>query len=303
MASSPLTLTHSQSESDSQGETEKLYPVHRADCHCHTTYSDGSLSVIDLLNLAKEKQLDGLSITDHDTIDAYETAIPYAQSLGIPLVSGIEISAELRKTSTHVLGYAFDLRNNELKAFCQRLQNDRENRNHKILERLTAIKMPITMEEIRTKFGEGSIGRPHIAKLMVAKGYAKSMKQAFARYLGDKGRCHVSGFQVDVEQAIELIRRAGGFAVLAHPHYIRPTKLIDELTAMPFDGIEAYHGHLSLKQVQPWIDIAKKKEWIVTGGSDFHGQKKSFHPLGCAWTPEENFKLFAKRYSENIIQN
>ncbi len=268
----------------------------RNDCHCHTTFSDGTLSVPDLLNLAKERQLSGLSITDHDTIAAYETALPLAKDLGLTLVSGIEISTELERTSIHVLGYGFSLQSPDLIRFCQQLQQERENRNEKILERLAKIKMPITMAELRAEFGEGSIGRPHIAKLMMKKGYAKSMKQAFSRYLGDKGRCYVHGFQCDVEAAIELIQRAGGFAVLAHPHYIKPSKLIDKLIDMPFDGIEVYYGHLSLKQEQPWLDIAHKKNWLITGGSDFHGEKKTFHPLGCSWTPEETFQLFVDRF-------
>lgn len=268
----------------------------RNDCHCHTTFSDGSLSVEALLNLAKERELSGLSITDHDTIDAYETALPLAASLGLDMVSGIEISTELGRTSIHVLGYGFDLHSNDLKTFCQQLQVERENRNEKMLERLAKIKMPITMDELREKFGTGSIGRPHIANMMVSKGYAKSMKQAFARYLGDKGRCYVHGSSVEVEAAIELIQRAGGFAVLAHPHYIAPKKLIDQLLAMPFDGIEVYYGHLGEKQELPWLEIAKQKNWLATGGSDFHGAKKSFHGLGCSWTPEETYKLFKDRF-------
>lgn len=267
----------------------------RNDCHCHTTFSDGSLSVEDLLNLAKERELSGLSITDHDTIDAYESALPLAQSLGLDLVSGIEISTELNNASIHVLGYGFDLHSSDLKKFCVQLQIERENRNEKILERLHKIKKPLLMSELRETFGKGTIGRPHIAKLMVTKGYAKSMKQAFSRYLGDKGRCYVHGFHVEVEAAIELIQRAGGYAVLAHPHYI-PKKLVDPLLAMPFDGIEVYYGHLSLKQEQPWFEVAQKKNWLVTGGSDFHGAKKAFHPLGCSWTPPETFMLFKERF-------
>lgn len=273
--------------------------LRRADCHCHTTFSDGSLDVVTLLNHAKEKQLDGLSITDHDTIEAYHDALPLAKALSLPLVSGIEISTEHRRTSIHVLGYAFDLSHPDLQAFCQRLQQDRDNRNYQILERLSKLKMPIDANELTTHFGQGSIGRPHIAKLMVMKGYVKSIKQAFSRYLGDKGRCYISGYQGDVEGAIEVIHRAGGYAVLAHPHYIRPARILPELLEMPFDGIEVYYGHLSLKQEQPWIEIAKKKNWLMTGGSDFHGEKKAFHTLGCSWTPEETFQLFTKRFAEN----
>jgi len=268
----------------------------RADCHCHTTFSDGSLSVTALLDLAKERGLYGLSITDHDTIEAYETALDYAKRLEIKLISGIEISTEHRRTPIHVLGYAFDLKNQDLQDFCKRLQQDRANRNQEILARLTKMKMPITLEEIKTIFPLSTIGRPHIAHLMVTKGYVKTLKQAFDRFLGDKKRAYVAGFQVAVEVAIELIQRAGGIAVLAHPSYIQPARILPELLAMPFDGIEAYYGQLTLKQVAPWLEIAKKKNWLVTGGSDFHGQKKAYQSLGCAFTPEENFKLLEKRF-------
>ncbi|MBS0290849.1 MAG: PHP domain-containing protein [Proteobacteria bacterium] len=273
--------------------------LYRADCHCHTTFSDGSLNVHALLDLAKEKNLQGLSITDHDTIDAYASAIPYAKSLGITLVSGIEISTELERTPIHVLGYAFNLQYPGLKTFCQQLQQEREKRNEKILERLAKFKMPISLQELRATFGNGTIGRPHIAKMMVTKGYVKSMKQAFARYLGDKGRCYVGGYQVEVQTAIELIQQAGGYAVLAHPHYIQAKKHLSKLLTMPFDGIEAYYGHLGIKQVQPWLDIAMQKNWLITGGSDFHGEKKLFHSLGCSWTPQDSFKLLIERYNNH----
>lgn len=274
-------------------------PFFRADCHCHTTHSDGTLDTKALLDHAKESQLQGLSITDHDTIDAYDEALAYAKHLNIQLISGIEISAEHRHISVHVLGYAFDLNNPELISFCQRLQQDRESRNQKILERLCALNMPIAMEELRARFGQITLGRPHIAKVMVAKGYVNSMQSAFSRFLGEKARCYVSGFQVDVPEAIQLIQSAGGFAVLAHPHYLQPQRILRELELMPFDGIEAYYGHLSLKQEQPWLELAKKKNWLVTGGSDFHGEKKSFQRLGCAWTPESIFEIFTQRFASH----
>ncbi len=270
----------------------------KADCHCHTLFSDGSLNPVALLDLAKEQQLSGLSITDHDTIGAYDTALPYAKTLGITLVSGIEISAEHQRTSIHVLGYAFDLNNPDLQDFCLRLQADREQRNQKILEKLAALKMPITIDELKAKFPHGTLGRPHIAKMMIAKGFVRTAKQAFDRYLGNKSRCYVSGLQVEVEVAIELVQRAGGFAVLAHPHYL-PKHVATQMLTKSFDGVEGHYGHLSLKQEQPWLDIAKEKSWLITGGSDFHGEKKSFHALGCSFTPSETFARFVERFTSH----
>jgi predicted metal-dependent phosphoesterase TrpH len=271
-----------------------MQALSKADCHCHTVFSDGTLSPQALLDLAQEKQLTGLSITDHDTVDAYPIAIPYAASLGIMLVPGIEISAHYQNISIHVLGYAFNLANQALHAFCKRLQVQREDRNHKILAKLANINMPVTMDEIQERFPGGTIGRPHIAKLMVEKGYVKTMQKAFQRFLGEKQRCYVGGMTITVPEAIDVIHQAGGFAVLAHPHGLKP-KILNALCEMPFDGLEVYYGHLSLKQEQPILSIAVRKNWLITGGSDFHGEKKSFHGLGCSFTPAETFDQFVRR--------
>lgn len=271
----------------------------RADCHCHTVFSDGTQSPVALLDLAKKQSLSGLSITDHDTVQAYETALPYAKSIGIEMVSGIEISAEFKNVSIHVLGYAFDLRHTDLLKFCSELQQTRVERNLEILHKLAKLDMPITLEEIQAVFPHGTIGRPHIAKTMVAKGYVKSVEKAFERYLGNNSRCYVKGALFEVEEAIELLHQAGGYAVIAHPHFIKPKSLMSALSEMPFDGIEAYYGRLSLSQEQPWIQLARKKNWFVTGGSDYHGEAKAHAVLGSAWTPEENFTLFKNRFAEH----
>lgn len=271
----------------------------KADCHCHTIFSDGVLTPVAILDLAKEKNLFGLSITDHDTIGAYPEAIPYAQQLGIELISGIEISAEHLKSSVHVLGYAFDLNNAKLNAFCQQQQLDRTARNQTILEKLDKIKLFVSMEELKIRFPQSTIGRPHIAQMLVEKGYVKSAKKAFERYLGNKGRCYVRGVQVSVEKAIELIRHAGGFAVLAHPHAVTPQRNLPSLLELSFDGIEAYYGHAHIDKVTPLLEMARKKSIFVTGGSDYHGGIKSFHSLGCAFTPLETFELFRARFNQH----
>lgn len=246
--------------------------------------------------MAKARNLTGLSITDHDTTQAYERAIPYAKTLGITLVPGIEISAEHERNSIHVLGYAFDLAHPALLSFTQRLQADREERNQAILARLAALKLVITMEELKEKFPHGTIGRPHIAKMMVNRGFVSNTRQAFDRYLGNKSCCYVGGLQIPVIEAINLIHEINGFAVLAHPYYLKPKRLLTKMLEMPFDGIEGYYGQLSPKQEEPFLAIAKEKGWFVTGGSDFHGEKKSFQNLGCSFTPPEVFARFLHRF-------
>lgn len=272
--------------------------AYRADCHCHTHFSDGAFSVPDLLALAKAADLTGLSITDHDTLEAYPTALPLAKELGISLVSGIELSAQHRNTSIHVLGYAFDLKNPGLIALCGDQQKSRHERNQAILAKLSDLKMTITMTELEETFPFRSLGRPHIAHLMVKKQYVPSMKLAFERYLGENKRCFVGGFDLSVPKAISLIQAAGGFAVLAHPYVIQKKRVINELLEMPFDGIEVYYGTMHRGREHPYLTHAQQKGWLVTGGSDFHGEHKSYPKLGTSFSPPETFALFEERFQQ-----
>ena len=270
-----------------------------ADCHCHTHCSDGALSVEALLNLAHSLGLTGLSITDHDTLDAYPTALPLAKSLGISLVSGIELSAQHRNASIHVLGYAFDLHHPALIALCEAQQNSRSERNRLIIAKLNQLKFDITLEELEAAFPFRSLGRPHMAHLLVKKGYVPSIKLAFERYLGDKKRCYVGGFDLSVPKAIDIIREAGGFAVLAHPYVIKQRRILNELLEMPFDGIEVYYGTMHRGREQPFLAHANAQQWIVTGGSDFHGEHKSYPKLGTSFAPPETFSCFEKQFMKH----
>lgn len=270
-----------------------------ADCHCHTHFSDGAFSVRDLLARARWRDLIGLSITDHDTLSAYETAFEHAQHYNIELIPGIEISSELNRTTIHVLGYAFDHQHPVLTQFLTELQVARDERNHKILAKLAKLDMIISMEEIKTTFPIGIIARPHIAKMMVTKGYVKDMRKAFDLYLGNKGRCYVSGCFVPLEQAISVIQQAGGFAVIAHPHRITAKKVVNALLEYPFDGIEVYYANTPLNETTRWLEIANKKNWLVTGGSDFHEDNKYGLDLGCSFTPAETWQIFKDRYATN----
>lgn len=274
----------------------------RADCHCHTDFSDGTLSPVALLDLAKSRALSGLSITDHDTLEAYETAIPYAQTLGIELIPGIELSSEHQQHSVHVLGYAFDRHSNDLQNLCVQIKQDREERNVQILAKLAKRGILLTWTMIQAEFPNRILGRPHIAHMMVKMGYAKTPQQAFDRYLSDSASCYVKGTLPSAEHVINVIHRAGGLAIIAHPHLVSPKRLINALVLLPFDGIEVYYGRRSPTQERPWIALAKRQHWIMTGGSDYHGSR-SYEQLGSAWTPEETFALFKERYSQTTCQS
>lgn len=272
----------------------------RADLHCHTTCSDGSLSPIEILHLAKQNKLSALSITDHDTIEAYSQALPAALELGIELLTGVEFSAAHQNSSIHILGYGYQLENLAIQDFCKRHTERRLNRNRGILDLLHKIGMPISEEELQSTSSssshqKGTIGRPHIAMIMVKKGYITTPQEAFKKYIGEGRPCFVQGQTFTIEETIDVIHQAKGLAVIAHPHLIKQSHLLDILFAMNFDGIECYYGNFPAQDHKRWLKIAKKKNWLVTGGSDFHGSIKPNLNLGSSWIGKNEFQTLKEK--------
>ncbi len=257
-----------------------------ADLHCHTTCSDGSISPIELIQHAKQVGLKGLSITDHDSIDAYETAIPAAHAAGIRLGSGVEFSCEFQGISLHLLGYDFDLKNPGILQLCERHQKRRESRNLAILAKLTEAKMPISYEELLAKASGNTIGRPHIAQLMVEKGYVKNLREAFNQHIGEGRKCYDPGEAFTVEEAIQVIHSAKGKVFVAHPQLLPDEFPVDDLLKLSFDGLECFYSRLYKKS---WVETAQGRGWIMSGGSDFHGSIKPETELGCCGVDEETF--------------
>lgn len=266
----------------------------RADLHCHSTCSDGTFSPVELVQLAKKVELAGLAITDHDTLDAYETALPEAKKLGIILGTGIEFSSVFKSVSVHILGYDYDLSSSEIRAFCKKHQERRTQRNQKILNKLSARKMPIAMEELLALAPDAkAIGRPHIAKVMIQKGYVKTIKEAFNSFIGDGKSCFDEGVSFSSEETIALIHQAGGKAFLAHPHLLERSNIVHELLKLPFNGIECHYAKFTPDIEKRWVKLAQKKGLLISGGSDFHGEDKHYLTLGSSWVDRESFyKIF-----------
>jgi len=264
----------------------------RADLHCHSYYSDGEDSPFELLAKAKAAGLQGLSITDHDTMEAYSPDVfEEAKRLKIQLLTGIELSSELQDASIHVLGYGFDWKNTHFQQFLAESRKRRRTRNLAILEKLKKHKMPIEEEELIAFVERKSriIGRPHIAQLMIKKGYVLSVQEAFERYLREGASCYPFGIKFHPREAIDQIHQAGGKAVLAHPHFLRSGVLKKELLSLFFDGIECHYGTLPKELEQEWVKLAEKRGWLATGGSDYHGSFKPHVSLGCSWVGEAVF--------------
>ena len=263
----------------------------RADLHCHSTCSDGSMLPIELLHHAVEKGLNALSITDHDSIDAYNPhTLATAKELGLELISGVEFSTVLNQVSVHLLGYDFSLENEEINSFCEMHKIRRQKRYRAILELLDKHGMPISEEELLRTVAKSApervnltIGRPHIAQIMVQMGYVETLQEAFKKYLGDGCSCYVQGEYVTPEATIDIIHKAGGVAVIAHPHLVKDSSVLLKLLEMNFDGIECYYSKFPPKDHERWLQIANHRSWLITGGSDFHGTVKPLIPLGCSW--------------------
>jgi len=263
----------------------------RADLHCHTMCSDGILTPEGIISKAKEIGLCGLSITDHDSIDAYQTAPLAAKEKQILLGSGVEFSCAYEDLTIHILAYDFDVKNPSLIAFCEKHRQRRKDRNHIILEKLKQHKIVLDEDELN-QMGN-MIGRPHIAKLLVKKGFVGSVREAFQHYIGDHKSCFYRGPGFSIEETLSLIHEAGGKAFIAHPHLLRSSSTVRNLLKMPFDGIECYYARIPADQERKWIKMAKDRNLLVSGGSDYHGEINDHNALGNSWVDEENFhKIF-----------
>lgn len=275
----------------------------RADLHCHSTCSDGSLTPKEIVQLAIHTGLQGLSITDHDTAAAYAEAVPAAQACGLPLISGIEFSAMHEKANVHILGYSFPLNSKIIQDVCSRHCQIRTERNQEILDLLSAHGMPIQSDELKFSTPASIIGRPHIALAMQKRGYVNSLQQAFQLYIGEGKPCYAPGEKISVEETLSYIHLAKGLAIIAHPHLIDNAKVIRDLIELDFDGIEGYYGRFPQSEHERWIKIGARKGWLITGGSDFHGDIKPNLPLGSSWVNEETFTILYDHFKQNQLDD
>lgn len=279
----------------------------RADLHCHTTCSDGTSSPQEVLKIASDIGLQGLAITDHDSIEAYQSALPIAKELGVELISGIEFSSMLGNVSVHILAYAFPLISPVIINFCLKHFQRRTNRNREILKNLAAHGMPISEEELLAVIPEcppnahSTIGRPHIALAMLKKGYIHSIQEGFNKYLGEGKKCYAAGEYFSTQETIDIIHQAKGFAIIAHPHLIDHTATLKKLLEMDFDGIECYYARFPKENEMRWLKIAAHRKWLITGGSDYHGTIKPNIPLGASWVNEDHFRILQKHFQEVSI--
>ena len=192
------------------------------DLHIHSTASDGSLAPSEIIHLAQKLNLGAIAITDHDSLEGSKEALEAGIPSSIKFVSGVEISAAYPpffpgSGSFHILGYRIRLDDTALNQLLDKLRLARKNRNPEILRRLQKLGCPLSLEEVRRQVGKGQIGRPHIARAMVAKGFVQSIDDAFDKFLGTDKPAYVNKYRIECASAVQTIRSAGGIPVLAHP--------------------------------------------------------------------------------------
>lgn len=254
------------------------------DMHTHTSASDGSMTPDELVRHAFERGLAAVAVTDHDTVDGVSQALEEGDRLGIEVISGVEISVDF-PTEMHLLGYFPNGHCESILKTLEGLRKRRELRNPKIVNRLNELGFDITMEEVNSNAEGSNVGRPHIARVLIEKGYVGSMSEAFEKYLGVDRPAYFRKDKLLPQEGIGEITRAGGIPVLAHPIFIGLTyekldQLVGELGEYGLKGIEAFYSWHTEEQTSELLKIAEKQGLLVTGGSDFHGSFKPDIEIG-----------------------
>ncbi|HQR29682.1 MAG TPA: PHP domain-containing protein [Anaeromyxobacteraceae bacterium] len=243
------------------------------DLHTHSTASDGQYRPVDVARMVAEVGTRAWALTDHDTVAGLEPAARAARDLNVRFVPGIELSALLDEREVHVLGHFIDPVHPALRAFEDLLADHRRTRVQKIVRLLAAQGVAVTEEAIVACSGGKTIGRPHVARALLEAGAVSSVKEAFDRWLGEGRPAYVGRYRLTAEDAVKMIRRAGGTATLAHPGVSRVNpRELPRLRQLGFDGVEAEHPDHPVEQAARFREEAAAAGLVCTAGSDFHGE-------------------------------
>ncbi len=257
------------------------------DLHVHSTCSDGTCTPEELVHLALEKGLLAIALTDHDNAFGVRRMQAEAKNCGgrLDVIPGIEISAQWQNTEIHILGLDLDPEHPALTAYQEEFLKEREERNRKMAEKITAAGCPVTAEEVYERFPGAVLGRPHYARIMMEKGFVTGIDAAFSQYLGDNGPCYVSRRRISAEDAVKLILDCQGHPVLAHPYQYgfsrdRLESFVQLLKNAGLQGMECLYSRYTATDSDRLIKMARRHDLFITGGSDFHGDNKPEIRLG-----------------------
>ena len=243
--------------------------INRVDLQLHSTASDGQFSPSELVEMALERDLLAIAITDHDTTAGIDEALEAARGTGLEVIPGVEISCDVPHEEVHLLGYYFDHHHPALQGKLRAMRDARLRRAKGMLAKLAALGFPLPWEVVAELAGDGSVGRPHIAQAMVKAGHVASTDEAFDLYIRRSGPAYVERYKLSPLEAVSLIKEVRGLPVLAHP--LKVTHFLPSLVERGLVGLEVYYNGYSPEDIRGLADLARKFDLIPTGGSDFHG--------------------------------
>ena len=248
------------------------------DLHTHSTASDGTFAPDELVTYAHSKGITVMALTDHDTTRGLAQAQAQAKNLGITFIPGIEVTVDWPTGEFHLLGLGLTKKSPDLAQIIDFLEQERHNRNIRMAEKLREQGVPITYQEVYEQFQTPNLGRPHFAQFMVQKGIIKQRQQAFDLYFAKGRPCYVDRAGADLEKAVKAIKNSGGIPVQAHPlsMYVSWGKMDNtmiEIQSKGVMGLEAWHPGVRIAEAERLEELGNKLGMVVTGGSDFHGEK------------------------------
>ncbi|MFN1835921.1 PHP domain-containing protein [Balneola sp. MJW-20] len=242
----------------------------KADLHIHTKHSDGRLTPAEAVEWAVEKNLSVISITDHDTYEGYFEAKEMADEAGIACIPGVEITTNFRSRECHLLAYNFETDTNYLADFLNKQKRARKDRIKGIIATLKSKGVEVDYDEVWAEANGANMGRPHLARVMVDKGYAGNVNEAFIRYLSDKQLGNIDNSYPDYKKVIEIVKNVGGAILVAHPGRMYNENEVEEFIASGIDGLECIHPSHNWETQKKFTEICEKNSLLMTGGSDCH---------------------------------
>ena len=258
----------------------------KVDLHLHTTYSDGTLTPNELVQLALKNNLEIISITDHDCTDGIDEAMLASLNRNLTVIPGIELNTDTEDGEIHVLGYFIDYQNKDLQKILIECRNSRVERARMMVEKLNSLGINIQWTRVEELAGYGAIGRPHIANAMLEIKSIKTFQEAFEKYIGRNGVAYIERFRLNVFEAVKTIRQYGGIPVLAHPGYIKNLdNLLPILIESGLKGLEVFYANYDTNTINKLKNIASKYGLIPCGGSDYHGIKTKTEKLPGTFGP------------------
>jgi len=273
----------------------------RVDLHIHTACSDGYYSPEEIVDKAKEQKLNCISITDHDTTDAIDRATEYAKKLGIEVIPGVELSSDLGDNEVHILAYFINPDNQELERYLEFFRTERVKRAERIVKKLNNLGFFVTMQDIMEKAKDSAIGRPHIAQVMLEKGFVRTYYEAFNKYIGNGCPAYEKKVHISPRSAFKIISDSGGLSFIAHPGFMKEA-VLKELIEAGVDGIEVIHPSHSSQLIKFYKGIVNEYFLLESGGSDFHGGKRDdFSNFGSYFTSYSVVEAMRKRLQKNKL--